>query len=236
MPKPEFRFKRFTIRQDRCALKVGTDGVLFGAWVNYEGARRILDIGTGTGVLALIAAQRNSEAHIDAVEIDDASAEQAAENATASPWGDRVRVHRMDVRRMKAGEPYDLIICNPPYYAGYSTSPDQRIGLAKHSGELLFPELLEAVDGLLRDSGRFAVIIPKNREAEFLKEAGRVGLHACRRCVVRYVSHRPAKRVLLELDRSNAAVEEMELTVEATGPFDYTPEYRALISDLMLNF
>ena len=114
MPKPEFRFKRFTIRQDRCALKVGTDGVLFGAWANYEGARRILDIGTGTGVLALIAAQRNNEASIDAVEIDDASAEQAAENVAASPWSDRVRVHRMDVRRMKAGEPYDLIICNPP--------------------------------------------------------------------------------------------------------------------------
>ena len=236
MPKPEFRFKRFTIRQDRCALKVGTDGVLFGAWVNYEGARRILDIGTGTGVLALIAAQRNSEAHIDAVEIDDASAEQAAENVAASPWSDRMRVHRMDVRRMKAGELYDLIICNPPYYAGYSTSPDERIGLAKHSGELLFPELLNAVNALLNDSGRFAVIVPKNREVEFLKEAGRVGLQPRRRCVVRYVPHRPAKRVLLELDRTGGEVEETELTVEATGPFDYTPEYRALISDLMLNF
>lgn len=236
MPKPEFRFKRFTIRQDRCALKVGTDGVLFGAWVNYEGARRILDIGTGTGVLALIAAQRNDEAQIDAVEIDDASAEQATENVAASPWSDRVRVHRMDVRRMKAADPYDLIICNPPYYAGYSTSPDQRIGLAKHSGELLFSELLSAVGALLNAGGRFAVIIPKNRELEFLKEAGRVGLHPRRRCVVRYVAHRPAKRVLLELDRSSATVEETELTVEATGPFDYTPEYRALISDLMLNF
>lgn len=236
MPKPEFRFKRFTIRQDRCALKVGTDGVLFGAWVKYEGARRILDIGTGTGVLALIAAQRNAEAHIDAVEIDDASAEQAAENAAGSPWNDRVRVHRMDVRRMKAGEPYDLIICNPPYYAGYSTSPDERIGLAKHSGELLFPELLKAVDALLGGGGRFAVIIPKNREVEFLGEARRIGLHPRRRCVVRYVTHRPAKRVLLEFERTVGEVEESELTVEASGPFDYTPEYRALISDLMLNF
>ncbi|MEO8588301.1 MAG: methyltransferase [Flavobacteriales bacterium] len=236
MPKPEFRFKRFTIRQDRCGLKVGTDGVLFGAWVNYDGAVRILDIGTGTGLLALIAAQRNTTAHIDAVEIDDASAAQAAENAAASPWADRVRVHRMDVRRMSTSEPYDLIICNPPYYAGYSTSPDDRIGLAKHSGELLFAELLDSVARLLGPAGRFAVIIPLNREAEFLREASRIELGPTRRCVVRYVAHRPAKRVLLELDRSGRALEETMLMVEATGPFDYTPEYRALISDLMLNF
>jgi tRNA1Val (adenine37-N6)-methyltransferase len=234
MPKPEFRFKRFTIRQDRCALKVGTDGVLFGAWMNCDGAERILDIGTGTGLLALIAAQRNTTAHIDAVEIDDASAQQAAENAAASPWADRVRVHRLDVRRMSAAAPYDLIICNPPYYAGYSTSPDERIGLAKHSGELLFPELIDAVDRLLAPHGRFAAIIPLNREVEFLRETSRVGLF--RRCAVSYVAHRPAKRLLFEFSRSNSNVQDSTLTVEATGPFDYTPEYRALISDLMMNF
>jgi tRNA1Val (adenine37-N6)-methyltransferase len=236
MPKPSFRFKQFTIQQDRCALKVGTDGVLFGAWVHYEGAKRILDIGTGTGVLALIAAHRNATASVDAVEIDDASAEQAMENAQASPWADRVRVHRMDVRRMHTTEPFDLIICNPPYYAGYSSSPDARIGLAKHSDELLFPELMEAVDRLLTSDGRLAVIIPLNREKEFLRGSARIGLAPVRRCEVRYVAHRPPKRVLLELDRSGTAVTDEELTIEATGPFDYTPEYRALISDLMLNF
>lgn len=236
MPKPTFQFKQFTVRQDRCAMKVSTDGVLFGAWMEVAGARKILDIGTGTGLLALIAAQRNATATIDAVEIDDAAAEQAAENVVASPWADRVRVHRMDVRRMKATEPYDLVICNPPYYAGYSTSPDERIGLAKHSGELLFPELFNAVDRMLAPEGKLAVIVPLNRETEFLKEAGRVALHPVRRCSVRYVARRPPKRVLLELSRSGGAVEEGTLTVEATGPFDYTPEYRALISDLMLNF
>ena len=236
MPKPSFRFKQFTIQQDRCALKVGTDGVLFGAWVNYTDAERILDIGTGTGVLALIAAQRNATASVDAVEIDDAAAEQAAENAAASPWSDRVRVHRMDVRRMTAGERFDLIICNPPYYAGYSTAADERVGLAKHSDELQFDELLDAVDRLLAPAGRFAVIIPLNRERAFLQEAERMRLFPARRCVVKYVSHRPAKRLLLELDRAGGAVREEELTIERTGPFDYTPEYRALISDLMLNF
>ncbi len=236
MPKPSFRFKQFTIQQDRCALKVGTDGVLFGAWVNYDGVQRILDIGTGTGVLALIAAQRRATATIDAVEIDDAAAEQATENAAASPWSDRVRVHRMDVRRMKTSEPFDLVICNPPYYAGYSTAADQRVGVAKHSDELLFPDLIQAVDRLLSPDGRFAVIIPLNREKHLVREARLSGLIPIRRCVVKYVAHRPAKRVLLEFDRAGGVVLEEALTIENTGPFDYTPEYRALISDLMLNF
>lgn len=236
MPKPSFRFKQFTIQQDRCALKVGTDGLLFGAWVNYDGAKRILDIGTGTGLLALIAAQRNASATIDAVEIDDASAAQAAENAAASPWSDRVRVHRMDVRKMNTSEPFDLILCNPPYYAGYSTAADERVGVAKHSEELLFQELIVAVDQLLSERGRFAVIIPLNRERELLALADRVGLKPIRRCVVKYVVHRPAKRVLLELNRVGGDILEEALTIENTGPFDYTPGYRWLISDLMLGF
>lgn len=236
MPKPSFRLKQFTIRQDRCALKVGTDGVLFGAWVEYAGASHILDIGTGTGVLALIAAQRTTSAHIAAVEIDEASAAQAAENAASSPWADRIRVHHMDVRRMQTAEPFDLIICNPPYYAGYSTSPDPRIGLAKHSEELLFPQLLAVVQRTLAPTGRFAVIVPLNREEEILRETNRIGLATSRRCAVRYVPHRPAKRLLLEFKRGAAHVQNTELTIEASGPFDYSPEYRALISDLMVGF
>lgn len=238
VPKPEFRFKRFTIRQDRCALKVGTDGVLLGAWTDWSGAQRILDIGTGTGVLALIAAQRAPQARVDGVEIDDQAAGQAAENAAASPWPDRVRIHRMDVRRMQASEPFDRIICNPPYYAGYSRAADERVGVAKHSDELLFPDLLRAVDRLLAPDGRCSLIIPLNREAELLREATHFGLVPARRCVVRYVAHRPAKRVLLDLARKEEDVRlhEEELTIERTGPFDYSPEYRALISDLMLNF
>jgi len=236
MPKAEFRFKQFTVRQDRCSMKVSTDGVLFGAWVDDAGAKRILDIGTGTGLLALIAAQRNAAAQIDALEIDDAAAQQASENVAASPWAGRIRVHRADARRIHAGDPYDLILCNPPYYSGYSSSPDGRIGLAKHSGELTFPQLIDAVGKHLAPDGRLAVIIPVNREQHFLREAARIGLAPSRRCLVRYVSHRPHKRVLLELDRSGAPIKEMELIIEATGPFDYTREYRALISDLMLNF
>ncbi len=231
-----FRAKEFVIRQDRCAMKVSTDGVLFGAWCDYGGAQRILDIGSGTGLLALIAAQRNPMARIDAVEIDDAAAQQAAENVAASRWHERIRVHRMDVRRLHAAEPYDLIVCNPPYYSGYLGPADERVGVAKHSGELHFPDLLSSMERLSASEGRMAVILPVLREAEFLKEAGEHGLHLRRRCRVCYVAHRPAKRSLIELSKLEGPVREEELTVEATGPFDYTPEYRELIADLMPGF
>lgn len=236
MPNDHFQFKRFTIRQDHCALKVGTDGVLLGAWTHWSGAGRILDIGTGTGLLALIAAQRNATASVDAVEIDDDAAAQAAENAVASPWADRVRVHRMDVRRLRASAPYDVIICNPPFYAGEMDSPDARKGLAKHSGELTFAELMDAVGHLLAEEGRFNVIVPLNRERDLLREAGRVGLGASRRCTVRYLASKPPKRVMLELRRGASGPIEEEVVVEESGPFDYSATYRGLLSDLMLKF
>ena len=230
-----FQFKQFTIHQDRCALKVGTDGVVLGAWANVEGAKRILDIGTGTGLLALMAAQRNLGAWIDAVEIDDASAVQAAENVTASPWADRVRVHRMDVRRLRASDPYDLILCNPPFYAGEMDSPDARTGMAKHDGELTFAQLVEAMRTLLADDGRFACIIPLNREAELLELAESAWLGVERRCVLRYLEGRPPKRVLLELVRGGGIAVEEELTVEH-APGAFTEAYRTLLKDFMLKF
>ena len=137
---------------------------------------------------------------------------------------------------MHSTDPFDLILCNPPYYEGYSPAADDRVGVAKHSNELRFQELVEAVERLLAPGGRLAVIVPLNREADLLTVADRIGLAPKRRCSVRYVSHRPAKRVLQELDASGDPVVEEHLTLEATGPFDYSPEYRALISDLMLNF
>jgi tRNA1Val (adenine37-N6)-methyltransferase len=231
-----FQFKQFTIRQDRSALKVGTDGVLLGAWTDYGGAKRILDIGTGTGLLALIAAQRNGEAMIDAVEIDDASAEQAAENIAASPWADRIRVHRMDARRMHASEPYDLIICNPPFYPGEMSSGDERVGVAKHAAGLAFPELIELVDRLLARNGRVNVILPKNRVLEFKEEADHLGLNPSRECDVRYLASKPPKRMLIELRRGEQATTLEEITIEQSGPFDYSTKYRELLSDLMLKF
>lgn len=234
MPQPVFHFKQFSIQQDRCALKVGTDGVALGAWADVADARRILDIGTGTGLLALIAAQRNGLAHIDAVELDGPSAEQAVENISASPWADRIRVHHMDVRRMCIAEPYDLVICNPPFYAGEMGSPDPRMGVAKHAEGLTFTELSKVIGQVLAPEGRLAVISPVNREEDLLSAMGRIGLEPVRRCLVLYLEQRPPKRVLIELAHEGTPkTPQEELVVEHT-PGRMTAAYAHLMRDLLL--
>jgi tRNA1Val (adenine37-N6)-methyltransferase len=195
----------------------------------------VLDIGTGTGLLALMIAQRAPGALVDAVEIDEEAAAQAAENVAASPWADRVRVHRMDVRRLHAGEPFDLVVCNPPYYPGDMEAPDVRVAVAKHSGGLGLGELVRAVAGLLADEGRFACIIPANREKELLLEAGAMGLGMLRRCMLQYLAGRPAKRVLLELGFQGEQAPPEELLV-GTGPGVYSTDYMHLLKDFMLGF
>ncbi|MBK8500337.1 MAG: methyltransferase [Flavobacteriales bacterium] len=230
-----FRFKRFTIQQDRCAMKVGTDGVVLGAWAEMEGAKRILDIGTGTGLLALMAAQRNAIAWIDAVEIDGPAAKQAAENVAASAWKDRIRVHRMDVRRVHITEPYDLIICNPPYYSGMMDSADARTSLAKHGAELTFNELIFSVDRMLGPQGTFALIIPIDREQAMLRIAEQHGLRPARRCAMSYLAARQGKRVLLEVSRNAGASAGSALVVEH-HPGLYTEAFRDLLAPFMLDF
>ncbi len=230
-----FSFKQFTIRQDRCAMKVGTDGAVLGAWAQVEGAKRILDIGTGTGLLALMAAQRNAEARIDAVEINEQAAAQAAENVAASPWADRVRVHRMDARRLQASERYDRVICNPPYYPGEMSAADTSASIAKHGAELKLDELIATVDRLLSADGRFAVIIPANRERFLCAAAEDAGLFVARRGALCYLEHRPPKRVLLEFARHVGEPTHEPVTVEHE-PGRYTAQYRTLLAPFMLHF
>jgi tRNA1Val (adenine37-N6)-methyltransferase len=235
MPQPVFHFKQFSIHQDRCALKVGTDGVLLGAWADLSGASSILDIGTGTGVLALIAAQRAPAARIDAVEIDEASAAQAAENAAASPWAGRIRVHNLDARKLHLATRVDGMLCNPPYYPGEMSSSDPRIGIAKHAEGFTFTDLANIAEHALDPvNGRLDVIVPIGREQEFTITMAAVGLAIWRRCEVRYLEGRPAKRVLLELAFDPArSPSSSELIVEH-APGLYTEAYRMLMRDLLL--
>lgn len=231
-----FRFKQFSVQHHRSTIKVGTDAVLLGAWADVADASSILDIGTGCGVLALIAAQRSPGAQVHGVEIDDASAEEAAENAAASPWPDRIRVHRMDVRKLRTAERFDHIISNPPFYAGDEPSPDTRKSVAKHGAGLGLGDLATCIADLMAVGGRASLIVPMNRSEELVGMAVAAGLVLRRRTAVRYVAKRPAKRALLEFRRESGPVVEGELVVEHTGTKDFTPEYRALVCDLLLNF
>lgn len=229
-----FSFKQFAIRQERCAMKVGTDGVLLGAWApECIAGGRILDIGTGTGVMAIMAAQRNPSARIVGVEIDDMSALQARENAEASPWADRVEIVNADIRSYEAAAPFDLVISNPPYFVDSLKSPDSGRTTARHTVSLDFGELMSAVERLLAPDGRFAVIVP----AEAVSRVVASGCLALRRrCDVRSKPSAGPIRTMMEFAAGYCGAPEFsELTI-GDGKGGYTAEYVALTRDFYLKF
>ena len=142
MSNPYFQFKQFTVWHDKCAMKVGTDGVLLGAWASVQNAHKILDVGTGTGLVALMLAQRSlPDADIIALEIDGAAAGQARENVTRSPWKERVEVVQTDFRDYQSSDKFDVIVSNPPYFVDSLECPDQQRNAARHNGSLTYEEL-----------------------------------------------------------------------------------------------
>ena len=163
MPNPYFKFKQFTVCHDRCAMKVGTDGVLVGAWAELPEEGRVLDLGTGTGLIALMAAQR-CQAPVCGIDVDEAAVEQALENVAASPWADRIRIWKQDVREMRAETDgvFDAIVSNPPYFTEKVLCPDRQRNAARHTDGLDFDELLEAVCRLLTERGVFSVVLPSD--------------------------------------------------------------------------
>jgi tRNA1Val (adenine37-N6)-methyltransferase len=237
MPKDHFQFKQFTIRQDRCLMKVGTDGVLLGAWADVRGARTILDIGAGTGLIALMLAQRAPEALIDAVELDPGSAEQAAENIAASPWSGRVRVFSLPIQDFAPpeGRLYDLIVSNPPFFAGALKSPKPGRNQVRHGETLSFSALLLSAGRLLSPQGRFSLILPYAEAKTFQELAVHYHLFTSRVCEVHSRFGKPVERVLMELGRTPAPlVREPALCLQGDGAGGRSGDYGALTEGFYL--
>lgn len=232
----EFRFKQFTIRQHRTPMKVGTDGVLLGAWVEVRPSdRRILDIGTGTGVIALMLAQRAPEAQITGVDVVDVA--EACENAEQSPWATRVFFVQQPIQQFTA-EPFDLIVSNPPFFVEALICPDPGRSLARHAVELPFEALRDAVVRLLAPMGRFALVLPMQEAARFVALCERK-LAVIRRCEVRTTPRHPAKRVLLEMmhtGEQSTTIATETLTIGTGVSEVFTEEYRLLTHDFYLKF
>lgn len=231
----EFRFKRFSVRQDRTPMKVGTDGVLLGAWVSVRATdRRVLDIGTGTGLIALMLAQRAPQARVVGIDVEEIA--EAQENAAASPWAERVEMVREAVQSYRPGEGFDLVVSNPPFFVDSLTCPDAGRTAARHAVRLSFGELRDAAVRLLKPGGRLAVVLPADAAAGFVALCcGKLSL--TRRTEVRTTPRRPARRTLLEFDTLPQGVPELgELTIGTGAHEDYTPEYRALTRDFYLKF
>ena len=189
-----FTFKRFTVNHGKCAMKVGTDGVLLGAWAT--GGRRILDVGTGSGLIALMMAQRFADAGVTAIDIEPGACIQARENVAASPFADRIKVVETALQDFRDVE-YDAIVCNPPFYSDTLKSKTAERTMARSAETLPFADLFRHVARLLADGGEFSVVIPSAVRGEFDAEAALFGLFPRRVCTVKTVPHKAASRCLL---------------------------------------
>ena len=212
-----FSFKHFRIRHDRCAMKVGTDGVLLGAWASVGAAGRILDIGCGSGLVALMAAQR-SRGRVVGVEIDEASARQASENAAASPFADRMEIVHADIRRFCPREAFDCVLSNPPFFAEALLPPDEARAAARHTNGLPFGELLAAACRLMAPRATFQLILPATAQPDFLGLATAAGLWLLRATSVVTVTGKAPKRVLLSLTNERPAMPPAFDTLPLCGP------------------
>ncbi|PCE66102.1 tRNA1(Val) (adenine(37)-N6)-methyltransferase [Sediminicola luteus] len=231
-----FRFKEFSIEQDQCAMKVGTDGVLLGAWAGIDHEPdSILDIGAGTGIIALMLAQRSHAETIDALELDNAAYEQCVGNFEASPWADRLFCYHAALLEFaqEMDEPYDLIVCNPPFYSESVSSGNTQRDQARQNDSMPFTHLLTVAAHFLTDTGRFCMIAPFKEEKQLLKLGTSTGLYPTRICRVRGNDQSPIKRSLLEFGKQTVDVETTELTIEVER-HQYTTAYKQLTQDFYL--
>ncbi|MFQ2148738.1 tRNA1(Val) (adenine(37)-N6)-methyltransferase [Aeromonas jandaei] len=228
-----FTFKQFHINHDRCAMKVGTDGILLGAWAPVEQARRVLDIGSGSGLIALMLAQRSrSDCQIDGVELDSDAVIQARENVAASPWADRVTITESAVQGYQAA-PYDLIVSNPPYFVAGQSFSDPARAMARHTGALDSHALLAACDRLLAPNGEVALVLPTAMADEILCISADYDLHGICYTAVITREGKEANRVLLRLGRGLNRCERGDIVIHSADGA-YSDRYIQLTSPFYL--
>lgn len=230
-----FRFKQFTVCDERSAMKIGTDGVLLGAWADIEGDSRILDVGTGTGLIALMLAQRNASAEIVGVDISHEAIEEARNNFLNSPWAKRLSVTEGDVCSFESNEKFDHIVSNPPYFVDSLHSPDSLRTMARHTSSLKFEDLVTSAVRLLRPGGRLSVILPTECTMQFRFAAfGRLWL--CHQLNVVTKAGDSPRRTLMEFCLSDKPLMPSVATLTMRHrDSSYTEEYRQLTEDFYIS-
>lgn len=220
-----FHFKQFVIEQKAGVMKVGTDGILLGAWINASEANHILDIGTGSGMIALMCAQKNQEAKIDAVDIEEAAFKLATKNTAASIWKDRMEVFHASIQEFSKVRDikYDLIVTNPPFFTGGTFSKDADRNQMRHTIKLPNGELLQVVRRLMKRTGRFCVILPYLEGLRFKEQAEQYGFFCTRKTEVFPTPTKGIERLLLQFEFSEKTLEEGQLIVEENQ--QYTEDF-----------
>ncbi|MCB0489791.1 MAG: methyltransferase [Cyclobacteriaceae bacterium] len=233
-PAKAFYFKQFQIEHDRCAMKVGTDGVLLGAWANVENRKCILDVGTGSGLIALMVAQRsNAQPNIEAIEIDHESFVQACENIEASLWKDRIKIFHSALQTFQPEQAYDLIVCNPPYFVNSLKPENNSRATSRHSDHLPFFELIQFAKNHLTDNGSLQLVLPVVEGSNLIQLAAKESLFCNRKTDVTTRPGKPVERVLLEFTRHSIPTTKATLTLENENG-ERTKEFQQLVEDFYL--
>jgi tRNA1Val (adenine37-N6)-methyltransferase len=238
MPSTSFAFKQFVIKQDKCAMKVGTDAVLLGAWVLPNGSKHILDIGTGTGVIALMLAQK-TQAQIQAIDIDEEAVLQARQNVSDSKFSNQVSVKHTSLQEYSKTEDkrYDLIITNPPYFEQSLKSSDEQRSHARHADVLPFEDLLEGVLKLLNEKGKFCLILPTLEAIKFRDLAEKKGLNLSKLLRIKSrIDKETEIRHLMQFEVKPTEFSEKTIAIELTERHQYTEDYKDLTKDYYVNF
>lgn len=237
MPNSSFAFKQFTIQQDKCAMKVGTDAVLLGAWIAPNGSKRILDIGTGTGIIALMLAQKTS-AEILAIDIDKESTEQASANVAESKFRN-IEVKNISFQDLvnTTDRKFNLIVTNPPYFIDSLKSTKDNRTIARHADVLPFEDLINGVKKLLDEKGKFCLILPRNEAERFREMAKQKGLYLSKLLRIRTRSDKDTeKRHIMQFEFKETEFSESTLVIESDRNMKYSQEYIDLTKDYYINF
>jgi tRNA1Val (adenine37-N6)-methyltransferase len=223
MSNDYFQFRQFVVHQQRCAMKVGTDGTLLGAWAAApSGQCRILDIGTGTGLIALMMAQRFPEAEVTGIDIDEDAVTQAVENVRLSPFSERVRIYRQDIVNFTDIIGFDAIVSNPPYFVDSLACPDDQRTIARHAVSLTYKQLMHQAYHLLKDEGRFSVVVPSDCRAKIEAAACLEGFFTTRVCLIKTTPRKQPKRQLIEFQKH--PVSELDIS---EGVIEVSPNVRS---------
>ncbi len=244
MSADSFAFKEFEVKQSNCAMKVGTDAVLLGAWGILPETGNMLDIGTGTGIIAMMAAQR-SAAYIDAIEIDKDAYIEAHHNCNNSKWNHRIQVHHIAFQKFipSVHKKYDMILSNPPYFSNCVQAASESRTLARHTCNLSFEELVDGIASILKQDGSFATILPLKEAEDLVAIAKRYGLYPFRKTSVKTTCSKPAKRILMQFRFEKSIPFEETLIIENEPDAgseiknrSYSNEYKNLTREFYLNF
>ncbi len=232
MPNSYFQFKKFRIEQGQCAMKVTTEGCILGAYANISKPKHILDIGTGTGLLSLMLAQRY-EASIDAVEVEEQAFNQAKHNFQQSSWSNQISCHHSSIQSFGTNRKYDLIICNPPFFTDHLKSDIKEKNLAIHSDSLQQDQLVLHINRLLADEGTAFVLYPEYESESFLTVAQKTGLYLSSILKIYNQPNKHVFRCILTLNKKSSSVSNDQLIIREGS--DYTNDFKALLKEYYLH-